>query len=56
MTLRSFMYACEVLRLQHEDRFHVETPAQQPVSNSDAMSQLMGQLSGVRGAPKGVKR
>jgi hypothetical protein len=63
MSLRAFLYASDVLRLQTEDRFHVETPAERPAAapgdiaarNTQAMDALMGMTSGVQGAP-GARR
>ena len=55
MSLRAFMYACETLRMQQEERFHVETPQAAPEPtpaelrerNADAMKQLGMMMSGV---------
>ena len=63
MSLRTFMFAADALRLEDGVGFHVETPAGVPVrspaevkkQNADAMAQLMGRMGGVKGAPK-VKR
>lgn len=59
MSQRAFIYACETLRLQQEDRFHVETPAEhQPTpqdlreKNAESMRVFQGMMSGVQGGPK----
>ena len=56
MTFRAFTYACEVLRLQQQERFHVETvpaapeptPAELRQRNADAMRQLGQMMAGVK--------
>ena len=63
MSLRAFTYAAETLRLQQQERFHVETPVAEPVPspaemrerNRESMAQLQSFMSGVQGGPK-VKR
>lgn len=60
MTFRAFTYACEVLRLQQQERFHVETvpavpeptPAELRERNADAMKQLGMMMGGVQKAPR----
>ncbi len=65
MSLRAFTYAAETLRLQQQERFHVETPADTPVPsaqemrqrNAESMKAFAGLMSGVSGAPQvGAKR
>ena len=57
MSFRAFTYACEVLRLQQQERFHVETvpaaereptPAELRERNADAMRQLGQMMAGVK--------
>ncbi len=55
MSLRSFMYASEVLRLQQTERFHVETesvpeptPAEMRERNAQSMAALQGMMAGVK--------
>lgn len=55
MSLRAFIYACETLRLQQMQRFHVETPAEfQPTPqhmrerNAQSMAALQGMMAGVK--------
>lgn len=60
MSLRAFIYACEVLRLQQDERFHVETPAAEPQPtpaelrqrNAESIQNLKGLMKGVRGGPR----
>jgi hypothetical protein len=60
MTLRTFMYAADWLRLDDGVGFVMPTdkgvPAPSPADvkkqNSDAMAQLMAGMSGVQGAPR----
>ena len=60
MSLRAFTYAAETLRLQQQERFHVETPVAEPVPspqemrerNAQSMAQLQSFMGGVQGAPR----
>jgi hypothetical protein len=57
MSLRTFMYAADALRLEDGVSFHVETapgkpapaPAEVKQQNAQAMASLMGRMSGVQG-------
>lgn len=56
MTFRAFTYACETLRLQQLDRFHVETPEtareltpdEIRARNAESMSTLQAFMAGVK--------
>ena len=46
----TFLHFCEFLRVQSEESFHVETPAEQ--SSGNPMEEMQARLAGVRGAPR----
>ena len=56
MSFRAFTYACETLRLQQQERFHVETepvraepsPAELRERNAESMRTLQAFMGGVK--------
>lgn len=55
MSFRAFIFACETLRLQQQERFHVETehvrepsPAELRERNAESMRTLQAFMGGVK--------
>ena len=66
MSLRTFLFAADALRIEEDVRFHVKTesgvamspvpsPADVKAQNKTAMQNLMTMMAGVKGAPGGKR-